>query len=362
LAQLIDPVPASEMIPKVDWLKYNEPEDHLDDLADIVNQLESLSENPTALGITYKDSSLLNQLKDKSFSKTFLIDPEQDLGIKQNGVAGETIIPKITSDVVNALTDKYGYCDVIIARHVLEHALDTKGFVSLMWDILKPGGYIVFEVPDCNKEMENKDYTMLWEEHILYFVPETLKAFFTYTSYDLVQIKLYPYKTEDIQIAIVQKIEGSKRKNLDYLSADTSPEVFKKFEDYAGGFFQYKKIINAYLKDFFLSLGKIAFFGAGHRAIIFIKALEIEDFIDFIIDDVEHKQGLYLAGTSLQIKSSEFIKKENISLCVFCLSIQHEDKIIKKHHKFISEGGIFASIHNIQKNSLVKRAMQKTNL
>jgi SAM-dependent methyltransferase len=362
LIQLIDPVPASEMIPRVDWLKYNEPENHLDDLAGIVCDLKDLPENPVALGITYKDDSLLKQLKEKAFRRTCRINPEQDLSITQKGVAGETIIPKITSDVVNNLTDKYGYFDVIVARHVLEHALDTKAFLSIIWDVLKPGGYIVFEVPDCNKEMDNNDYTMPWEEHILYFVPETLKAFFAYTSYDLVQSKLYPYKTEDIQIAIVQKIESSKRKILNYVSADTLPEVFKKFEDYAEGFFQYKKIINTYLKDYSLSVGKIAFFGAGHRTVMYIKAMEIEDFIYFIIDDTEHKQNLYLAGTSLQIKSSESLEKENLSLCLFCLSIQHEDKIIKKFHKFVSEGGVFASTHNMQEKSLFKRAKEKFQL
>ena len=359
LAQLIDPVPASEMIPKVEWLKYNEPEDHLDDLANIVNQLEGLSDNPVALGITYKDDSLLNRLKDKSFSRTLLIDPEQDLGIKQNGVAGETIIPKITSNVINNLRVKYGFCDVIIARHVLEHALDTKGFLSLMWNILKPGGYIIFEVPDCNKEMDNYDYTMPWEEHILYFVPETLKTFFDYTNYDLVKSKLYSYKTEDIQIAIVKKNEGYKEKNTNSISEDKMTEVFKKFQNYASKFSQYKDIINSYLKEYSVKIGKIAIFGAGHRTVMYIKAMEIENFIDFVVDDTKHKQTLYLAGTSLQIKSSEFLEKENISLCLFCLSIQHEDKILKKQHKFVSKGGVFASTHSMQKNSLFKIAKEK---
>ncbi|MDC1418089.1 methyltransferase domain-containing protein [Candidatus Thioglobus sp.] len=362
LIQLIDPVPVIEMIPKVDWLKYNEPEDHLEDLAGIICDLKDLPENPVALGITYKDDSLLNQLKEKAFRRTSRINPLQDLGITQKGVAGETIIPKITSKAVNNLTDKYGYFDVVIARHVLEHAIDAKDFLSLIWDVLNPGGYIVFEVPDCNKEMDNNDYTMPWEEHILYFVPETLKEFFTYTSYDFVQLKLYPFQTEDIQIVIVQKIESSKKKNLDYDSADTFPEVCKKFEDYAHGFFQYKKIINAYLKEYFLSVGKIAFFGAGHRAIMYIKGMEIEGFIDFIIDDMELKKNLYLAGTSLQIKSSESLEKENISLCLLCVSIQHEDKIIKKFHKFVNKGGIFASIHNMQEKSLFKRAIGKIQL
>jgi hypothetical protein len=358
LIQLTEPVPISEIIPRVDWLKYNEPEDHLDELSDIVCSLKGLPENPVACGITYKDDSLLKRLDERSFGRTWRIEPEHDLGLTQKGISGETIIPKITHNSVSSITDKYGFVDVLIARHVLEHALDAKAFLSIIWDILKPGGYIVFEVPDCNKEMENNDYTMPWEEHILYFVPETLKSFFGYTSYDLVQYKQYPYKTEDVQIAIVKKNENSEKINLNSTLFDVVPEAFKKFEDYTKSFFQYKKIIYSYLKEYLKSEGKIAIFGAGHRTVMYIKAMKIENFIDFIIDDTEYKQNLYLAGTSLQIKSSELLKKDNISLCLLCLSIQHEEKIIKKNHKFVSDGGIFASTHSIQEKSLFKRASE----
>jgi len=356
LIQLTEPVPVNEIIPRVDWLKYNEPEDHLDEVSDIVCSLKGLPENPVACGITYKDDSLLKRLDERSFGRTWRIEPEHDLGLTQKGISGETIIPKITHNSVSSITAKYGFVDVLIARHVLEHALDAKAFLSIIWDILKPGGFIVFEVPDCNKEMENNDYTMPWEEHILYFVPETLKSFFGYTSYDLVQYKQYPYKTEDVQIAIVQKNENSESKNLNSTLFDFRPEAFKKFEDYAKSFVQYKKIIHSYLKEYFSNEGKIAIFGAGHRTVMYIKAMKIENFIDFIVDDTKYKQNLYLAGTSLQIKSSQFLKKDNISLCLLCLSIQHEEKIIKKNHKFVSDGGIFASTHSIQKKSLFKRA------
>jgi SAM-dependent methyltransferase len=358
LIQLANPVPTNEIIPRIDWLKYNEREEHLDEVSDIVSSLRDLPEKPVACGITYKDDSLLRRLDEGSFGKIWRIDPEHDLGITQKGVVGETIIPKITTKTVKNMTDKYGYVDVVIARHILEHALDTKTFLSIIWDILKPGGYIVFEVPDCTKEMDNNDYTMPWEEHILYFVPETLKSFFSYTSFDLVQFQQFSFKTEDLQIAIVQKNENSTKKNLDLTLVKAPPKSFKKSEQYADSFLQYKKIIYSYLLKYSSNIGKIAIFGAGHRALMFIKAMEVEDFIDFIIDDSEHKQNLYLAGTSLQIKSSEFLMKDNISLCLFCLSVEHEDKIIKNNHKFLNEGGVFASTYSIQKNSLFQIASE----
>jgi len=357
LIQLIDPVPASEIIPRVEWLRYNEPEGHLDDIADIVCNMENLPDKPVACGITYKDDSLLKRLDERLFQKTWRIKPEQDLGITQKGICGETVIPKLTTDSVKNITDKYGYVDVIIARHILEHAIDTQAFLSIIWKFLKPGGYVVFEVPDCTKELENKDYSMPWEEHILYFVPETLKSTFGYTSYELVQFQHYSYESEDVQVAIVQKAKASVRKYVH--------PVLEKFilpQEYAESFEKHRKVIYSYLKEYVSKVGKIAFFGAGHRTVMMVKSLQIEEFIEFIIDDTEQKQSLYLAGTSLRIKSSKLLEKGNISLCILRVSIENEDKIMKKHHKFVVGGGIFLSAHPTQKNSLFKMAIEKFQL
>jgi len=351
LIQLINPVPESEIIPRVEWLKYSEPEEHLDGLASIICALEGLSEKPVACGITYKDDSLLKRLDDRSFGNTWRIEPNQDLGIIQKGVAGETIIPRLTAKAIKNITNKYGFVDVVIARHILEHALDTKDFLSTIWDILKPGGYIIFEVPDCTKQLENFDYSMPWEEHVLYFVPKTLKLFFDYTSYELVQFQQYPYETEDSQIVIVRKAHGLVSKNSQSIPAD-----FLLAERYASSFEMNRRIVYSFLKDYAENVGKVVFYGAGHLSVFLVKSLKIEDFIEFIVDDTEHKQNLYLPGTSLKIKSSDLLEQEKISLCVLCLNVNYENKIVQKHHGFISGGGAFVSAFPAQKNSLFKLA------
>ena len=351
LIQLIDIVPASEITPRVNWLKYNEPEEHLDELSDFICALKNLPENPVACGISYKDDSLLERLEERLFKKTSRINPEQDLGIKQKGIAGETVIPKLNPNSVKKITNKYGYFDVIIARHVLEHALDTQFFLSTVSNMLKPGGYIIFEVPDCTKQLQNKDFTMIWEEHILYFVPETFKSSFDHTSYCLTSYHHYPYKKEDVQVAIIKK---DTENNITELQA--LPEVLLLAEEYAKSFENDKKIIHSFFKRYLENVGKIAFYGAGHDAAIFINIFQIEEFIEFIIDDTVYKQNLYLAGTSLKIKSSKHLGFENISLCILCLNNDIQDLILKKHYQFTDEGGIFVALNPMKKNSLINLA------
>jgi hypothetical protein len=358
LIQLTETVPASEITPIVDWLKYSEPEDHLDSLAKIICDLKNLPDNPVACGITYKDDSLLMRLKENSFVKTWRIDPEQDLGIIQKGIAGETIIPKLTTSSVSNISDKYGFVDVVIARHILEHALDTQAFLSLIWNMIKPGGYIVFEVPDCTKQLKFNDYSMPWEEHILYFIPETLKSSFGYTSYDLVKYLHYPYKTEDAQVVIVQKPQVIKlNKNIQITS-----DKFISANEYADNYKNHKHIVYSYLKEYVSKVGKIVFYGAGHLSVMLIKSLNIENFIECVVDDTEHKQGLYLPGTSLLIRPSEFLKNENISLCILSLSVEYEDRIVNNNQQFVDKGGVFLSAFSMQENSLFNSARNNLQL
>jgi hypothetical protein len=353
LIQLINPVPPEEIVPRVEWLKYNEPEEHLNDLAEILCNLQGLPEKPVACGITYKDDSLLRRLAEKGFEKTWRIDPEKDLRISQKGVAGETVIPQLTADSVKALVEVHGRANLIVARHVLEHAPDTHRFLAAIWDLLTPGGYVAFEVPDCTKQLKFKDYSMVWEEHILYFVPETLKASFNCTNFELVQYRKYPYITEDSQIAIVRKDQNKGR-------GATKPiaKIFSMTEVYSGDYEENRKKIYSYIKNYSSKIGKIAFYGAGHLSVMLVNLLQIGDFIEFIVDDTEQKQGYYLPGTELLIKSSEALEKEMISSCILCLSPEHENKILQKHKDFVAQGGKFVSAFPIQVNSLHKFAME----
>ncbi|MBC8182556.1 methyltransferase domain-containing protein [candidate division KSB1 bacterium] len=349
LIQLPNPVPPEEIIPRVEWLKYNEPEDHLDDLSEILCNLVGLPEKPVACGITYKDDSLLRRLEGERFDKTFRIDPKIDLGITKQGIASETIIPKLTSGTVKGLVSKYGQADLIVARHILEHAPDTQKFLGSIKQLLKPGGYIVFEVPDCSLQLRTCDYTMLWEEHMLYFVPDTLINSFNYTPFKLLQYKKYPYPVENALVTIVRWT------NDDSDRIDSNISVSKQLsvgQNYANNFSKNKTIMQQYIKNYKESTGRISVFGAGHLSSMYINLMEIKDYIDFIVDDDPNKQSIYMPGSSLAVKGSDSLINEGIKLCLLSLSPESEEKVLQHNMNFVESGGVFSSIFPQRDNSI----------
>lgn len=349
LIQLLNTVPDDEIIPKVTWLKYNEPEDHLSNLADILSKLDFSTHSPSALGITYKDDSLLYRLSKKGISKTFRIDPLIDLGIHQEGIAGETIIPKITKNAIQRLISKNGKVDLIIARHIFEHTTNTQEFLKVISRILKPDGYIVFEVPDCIVQLHNFDYTMLWEEHTIYFTSETLRNSFHYTSFDLVSLEEYEYSIENALVAIIQK----KDNKLIRKSYDNGLEKNLKIGYlYAEKFLFYKNLLKDVLRNYKMNDEKIAVFGAGHISIMFINLMEVASYIEFIVDDDINKQKVYMPGSGLAIKGSKSLITHGINLCLLSLSPDSERKVLKNNKNFLIKGGLFKSIFPNRKNSI----------
>jgi len=340
LIQLSQPVPTVEITPRFDWLKYNEPEQHLDNLSEIICNLPGITDQSTACGISYKDDTILRRLNGSRFSTTWRIDPEADLGIIAKGVGAETVIPYLTSESASRLAEKNGRVDVIIARHVYEHAPDTHRLLDAIKILVKPSGYVVFEVPDCTQVLDTMDYSMLWEEHNLYFTIDTFSESFGYTDFSLVQYKCYPYPVENALVAVVQL---SNNKLLPSRSEVLDRELVRG-DLFGKGFGRYRGKLKEYLKSYQEKNGKIAVFGAGHLACMYINLMEISDYIEYVVDDHPDKNGLYMPGSHLPICSSQRLIDDNISLCLLSLSPESEAKVKRKNQAYIEQGGMFASI------------------
>ncbi|MGH6804762.1 MAG: class I SAM-dependent methyltransferase, partial [Methyloceanibacter sp.] len=177
LLQLINPMPAEMVKSRFEWLTYNEPEGHLDSLVERLTRLEGVSRSSAIVGLTYKDDSTLARFYRLGYANTFRYDLKADFGIDDPYAGLETIQEVVSDETAARLVRVHGQADLVIARHVLEHAHDPGRFLRALGRLVKPGGYCVFEMPDCAKFIGACDYSFVWEEHICYFSPQTLVAF-----------------------------------------------------------------------------------------------------------------------------------------------------------------------------------------
>ena len=80
-------------------------------------------------------------------------------------------IADVQGDVEKTLPFSDGFFDTVIARHILEHSVDTLGTLENWRRVIKPGGRLIIAVPD-----ETRAPTIPMNlEHLHAFTPETLR-------------------------------------------------------------------------------------------------------------------------------------------------------------------------------------------
>ncbi|HXI83726.1 MAG TPA: methyltransferase domain-containing protein [Verrucomicrobiae bacterium] len=334
--QLLDPPPANELRPRFDWITYREPEPHLDRVADMIAALPGITEKSTIWGVSYKDDTTLRRLESRGLKKTWRIDLKTDLGIDDPCAGGETIQAAL-APAIRGIVSAHGRADIVIARHILEHAHDIASFLEALKGLLNPGGYLVIESPDCRRALEQCDYSTVWEEHVFYFTPQTFRDCFASRGFSLVAFESFPYALENSLVAIAQVDEKVKAPS----TPTTEKAIGQAFRD---SFADKHDRLGRFLRNHRQTRGKIAFLGAGHLSCVFINVFGLQDCVEFVADDNPHKQGLLMPGSRLPIYGSSALLEKDIKLCLLCLSPESEDKVIQSNQRFMEQGGKFASI------------------
>lgn len=349
LVQTLDPVPAAELVPAVDWIAYNEPEGHLDAVAETLATLPGLKPGAVCAGVSFKDDTLLARLQQRSLV-TWRLDMQSDLGITKKGCGVESIQARLDSARAVAITAKRGGADLVIARHILEHAHDLRGFIAAVRALAKPGGYVVFEVPDCTLAFDLKDITTLWEEHTVYFTPATFQSTVTTGGAALVNFASHPYPFENCLVCVTQTAVDAPAVAMTGVALAAEQARAREF---AESLPVRREELRRFLADFRARHGKIAVLGAGHLACTWIHLLGLAEFIEFLADDNPHKQNLFLPGARLPIRGSASLLTEDIKLCLLAVSPEAEPKVIARNQEFVQRGGRIASIFPASRNALV---------
>jgi len=336
---LITPFPPQELIPRFDWISYNEPEPHLDHTVDFLCRLEGVSEKSVVGGITFKDDSTLLRFARRGF-KTWRVDIHDDLNIVEKGAGAESIQAALRTPKARKITDKYGHADILIVRHILEHVYDLLEFTSALKLLVSKNGYIVFEIPDCTRSLELFDYTMLWEEHLYYFTPFTLEIMLNICGFELIRFENYDYPFENSMVAVMRISDKQSVK----ISQEKLQIELVRGKQYGKTFEEYRTKFREIFTEYHRKNRKIALLGAGHLAGMFIWLFQLQEYIECIIDDNPQKQGLFMPGSRLPILSSRVLLERDISLCLLGLNPMNEEKVISKNQEFMKKGGTFLSI------------------
>ena len=340
LVCISNPFPISEIRPQYGWITCFEPEDHLDDLTDTIINLPGINRDSVFGAYSFKDDSTINRIINKGFGKAWRIDPKSDLNLEDTFLSVESYQDALTGSKTNNIIKKNGKADVFIIRHVLEHSYDIVSFVNFIKLFIKDSGYIVWEIPDCERALDAGDCTIVWEEHTYYFTKFTFKNFLHKYGFSVEYYSTISYPLENSIIAIVKKSNNYK-KLLENNLVQNEINRAKKFVNIINYRREniYKKLMRISSK-----YGDMAVFGGGHLAVAFISILELGELFHYVIDDNTNKKGMYMPIGEIPIIDSKLMISKGIKICLLALNPQNHSLVIDNNHNFINSGGVFLSI------------------
>jgi SAM-dependent methyltransferase len=343
---LLDPMAIDLVRSRHEWITYNEPEGHLDNLVECLRDLSGITVDSRIVGVTYKDDSTLARFSKQGIANTYRLDQVNDLGVSDPLASLETIQSVLTPHRAQSITAQIGQADIVLVRHILEHAHSPVQLLEACQQLAKPDGWLVFEVPDCRKVLDGHDHCFIWEEHISYFTPETLKSFLESFGFPDVDIKVYPYPMEDSLVAIVRNIRKEP------LRQHVSDKELKRLESFGNSFAERGFKMRRHLESLQSQGTQVALFGAGHLAAKFINFYGLATFLCSVIDDNPNKKSTFMPGSRLPIVDSRCLDEGKVDLCLLTLNPESEQKVLKGKSSYLDRGGKFRSIFSASANSI----------
>jgi len=315
---------------------------HAKNYVDMMINRFQINQNNFVVEIASNDGYLLQYFKEKNIP-LLGIEPAKNIAKNAEEKGIKTISKFFGEKFSIELIKEYKKADLIICNNVIAHVPKINDFVSGLKLLMSKTGILTIEFPHLMELVEHNQFDTIYHEH------------FSYLSFFVIKNIL---EKNGIKIFDVEKIHthgGSLRvfcthtENNDIIIKKSVDELVKSEKEkgmMGMNFYEnFSTKINSTVDQFldFCNKAKkdnkkLIGYGAPAKANTLLNYCKIKNnLIEYVTDLSPHKQGLYLPGSHLPIKSPEEIKKSKPDfVIIFPWNLQ--DEIIKQID-FIREWG-----------------------
>lgn len=291
------------------WLR------HCDEYAEAMVKRWALGQHSLVVEIASNDGYLLQYFKK-------LCVPV--LGIEPAGNVAQAAISKGIATEVAFFGEKKGRdlaargksADLIAANNVLAHVPDINDFVKGLKSALKPSGCITVEFPHLLQLIRRNQFDTIYHEHFSYLSLSFVRALFAahgLTAFDVEELSthggsLRAYACHDdddgktTSDAVEAVLDSERRAGLSDLG------TYRKFAEQV---IQTKCELLKFFLDARSRAKKVVGYGAPAKGNTLLNYCGIgRELLPFTVDRSPHKQGFFLPGTHIPIRSPGAIFEE----------------------------------------------------
>jgi SAM-dependent methyltransferase len=337
LVQLLRPIPPERLYAEYFCLSSWKAQPHLARVVQVIRELPGAGPRSRILEVGSNDGILLDALRREGFTSVLGLEPARDAREAARARGLETVEGYFTPAVAGALVASKGSFDVVVARQVLEHVQDLAGFREALRLVLRPGGHVLIEVPHFDFCLEALDYSAIWEEHVNYFTRDALRRFLLAGGLEVRDEEAVLFSGE----ALITVATGGTGAAVP--PSATRPDLAPA-RAFAASWPQFRARLLDVLARERRRGGKVGLYGAGCRACSLVNFAGLASEIDGVFDDQAEKQGLFLPGARLPVRSGSTLADHGLTLCLLAVNAENEEKVVSRHAEFGARGGRFASV------------------
>ena len=321
--------------------------DHFKDYAAEVTKRFLKPEKATVLEIGCNDGVLVNPFANLGIKTVIGVDPATNV-VKTVNNPKVTVINDFFSEA-NAIKirEKYGPADLIAANNVYAHLDDMHDVTRGIEKLLAPDGVFVFEVHYIKNLLQEKQYDMIYHEHLFYYSLLALQNFLAQFNMEVFDVKPIPIHAGSMRYYVRRVGHLQKEKISEAVVALRKEELASRY-DHLDTYLDYARSVAKTKDNLMLLLAKLTGeqkrifgYGASGRANTLIQYCGItNEILECIIDDAPAKHGYYTPGSHIRILSREHIARENPDyILVFAWSFMKE--IAARNIDYLERGGKF---------------------
>jgi SAM-dependent methyltransferase len=238
--------------------------------------------------------------------------------------------------------------DLLLGNNVLAHVPDLNDFVAGMKILLKPGGILTMEFPHLMRLIEDNQWDTIYHEHFSYFSFRTATRVFEAHGLKLFDVEELPTHGGSLRIYGAHADDGAhpdsdRALELRDRERDAGYDDLETYLGYGRRVEADKRQILSFLVRLKEEGLRVAGYGAPAKGNTLLNYCGVRrDFIEYTCDLNPHKQGHFLPGSHIPIRSPDAIREDRPDV-ILILPWNLKDEIVEQL-SFIREwGGRFAA-------------------
>lgn len=274
----------------------------------------SLNEDSYVIEIASNDGYLLQYFL-KNNIPCLGIEPTSDTAKESKRKGINTLEKFFTSQLATEL-DK---ANLVIANNVAAHVPDINDFVKGIKLVLKKNGVASIEFPHILNLVKGNQFDTIYHEHYSYFSLKTFRQISRHAGLDIFKVEQIKTHGGSLRVWLCNEKQFQISKDVTQLIKQEEANKLTKIDGYKI-FRQNAEKIKYDLIKFLINSKehnkKVIGYGAAAKGNTLINFCGIKaDLLEVIIDKSQSKQGLFMPGSHIPIKSPEYfinLKVDNL--------------------------------------------------